>query len=258
MCSALDLPEQDNEPGRPYIAFSATKVTPTAASTQIEKGARPFGPLPINRPAPRSWPFVERSKPTISLGEQDKPDVTHTHERANVDGVSSHGTALITFESPGVEQKPHEDDNQATVLVDSEASGNYVDESPSLDYTEDALDENYVSSEEILRDVHDCTAALDLNIEILADHDDPPNKSPRGGVSPSGGVRPEEPVSSFLPWSLLAPTSTASSASAPTSAPAQAALKSTTGRALVAMFHLTVLRLPLHAAKLLGKIKGLR
>ena len=33
-CSALDLPEQDNEPGRPYISFSATEVTSTAASTQ--------------------------------------------------------------------------------------------------------------------------------------------------------------------------------------------------------------------------------
>ena len=36
MCSALDLPEQANEPERPCIVFSATEVTSTAASTQTE------------------------------------------------------------------------------------------------------------------------------------------------------------------------------------------------------------------------------
>ena len=53
MCSALDLPEQDSEPGPPFIAFSATEVTPTAASTQVEKGTWSFGPLPTIHPAPR-------------------------------------------------------------------------------------------------------------------------------------------------------------------------------------------------------------
>ena len=67
--SALDLPEEDNEPGLPYIAFSATEVTPTAALAQIEKGTWPLDPLPNIRPGPHFWPFVERIKPTISLGE---------------------------------------------------------------------------------------------------------------------------------------------------------------------------------------------
>ena len=111
--SALDLSEQDNEPGRPYLSFSATEVTPTAASTPIEKGTWPFGPLPTIRTAPHPWPFVERSKPTISLGEQNKPDVTHIHERANnVDDERIHGTALMALKSPRVENKPYHDEHQ--------------------------------------------------------------------------------------------------------------------------------------------------
>ena len=38
-----------------------------------------------------------------SLGEQDKPDDTHIHGRANEKDVYIYGTALITSESPGVE-----------------------------------------------------------------------------------------------------------------------------------------------------------
>ena len=41
ICSAFYLPKLGNEPGHPLIAFSATKVTPTAASTSIEKGTWP-------------------------------------------------------------------------------------------------------------------------------------------------------------------------------------------------------------------------
>ena len=76
-------------------------------------------PLPTIRLAPRPWLFVKRSKPTISLGEQDKPDATHIHVRANEDDVPIYGTALMASESSGVEQKPYGCDNQVTVLVDS-------------------------------------------------------------------------------------------------------------------------------------------
>ena len=71
---------------------------------------------------------MERSKSTISLGEQDKPDVTHKHGRANEDDVPIYGTAFMASESPGVVQKPHSSDNQVTVLVDSGASGNYFED----------------------------------------------------------------------------------------------------------------------------------
>ena len=42
-------------------------------------------------------------------------------------------------------------------------------QSLSLDFTEDTLDNNYVSTQEMLRDVRDWTAALDFNIDIPAD-----------------------------------------------------------------------------------------
>ena len=74
-------------------------------------------------------------------------------------------------------------------------------QSPSLKFTEDTLDDNYVSSEKMLRDVRVYTAALDFNIDIPADRGDVRSESPRGVVSSFGGATPEKPVSSFLPSS---------------------------------------------------------
>ena len=121
MCSALDLGTQGKESGCPVIAFSATEVIPTASSTQTEKDAWLLDPLTTVLPSPRPRPFVERSKSSVSLGEQDKPDVIHIHDRGNQGGVSIYGTALMVSESAGIEQKPHDGDNQVTVLVDSGA-----------------------------------------------------------------------------------------------------------------------------------------
>ncbi|CAM9689341.1 unnamed protein product, partial [Ascophyllum nodosum] len=42
-------------------------------------------------------------------------------------------------------------------------------QSSSLKFTEDTLDDNYVLNEEMLQDVRDYTAALEFNIDILAD-----------------------------------------------------------------------------------------
>ena len=109
--------------GVSLYCFFGNQGEPTATLTQIEKGAWPRGPLPTIRPAPRPWPFVEQSKPTILLRENDKPDVTHIHGRANENDVPTYGTTLMASESPSVEQKPHDGDNQVTVLVDSGASG---------------------------------------------------------------------------------------------------------------------------------------
>ena len=73
----------------------------------------------------------------------------------------------------------------------------------------------------MLQDVRDYTAALDFNIDILADRDDLHGESSRGGVSTgnglSGGDTPEAIIPSFSPVPSLAP--------APTSAPATAASK---------------------------------
>ena len=95
-------------------------------------------------------------------------------------------------------------------------------QSSSLKFTEDTLDDNYVSNEEMLQDVRDYTAAaLDFNIDILADRDDLHGESSRGGVSTgnglSGGDTPEAIIPSSSPAPSLAP--------APTSAPATAASK---------------------------------
>ena len=67
VCSAYDLPEEDDEPERPYIFFTATEVqtkTEPATAPRQKNGAWPFGPLTAACP----WPFVEREKPAISLG----------------------------------------------------------------------------------------------------------------------------------------------------------------------------------------------
>ena len=99
MYSVLDLQVKDNEPGRPYVACTATGGTPTAALTHIEKRTWPLDPLPTVRPAPRPWLCVERSKETILIDEQDKLYVTHIHLRVN---VPIYGTALMLSDLPGV------------------------------------------------------------------------------------------------------------------------------------------------------------
>ena len=55
-------------------------------------------------------------------------------------------------------------------------------QSPSLHVTEDTLEDNYVSSKEIFRDVRDYTAALDFNIDIPTDRGDIHSKAARGGL----------------------------------------------------------------------------
>ena len=87
----------------PYIAFSATKGTPTTTSIQIEKDTWPFVPLSTICLVPRPWPFAEWTRPTISLGTQGNPDVTHIDGRAYENGVPTYSTALMALESPGVE-----------------------------------------------------------------------------------------------------------------------------------------------------------
>ena len=163
MYSVLDLPKQYNNPGLPYIAFSAAEVMPMAASTQMDKGTWSLGPLTIIHPAPRPWLFVEGSKPTISLGGQHKPDVTHVLGRANENGVSIYGTAHMALDFPGVEQKPHDGNNHVTALVDSGPSGNYI------------------SNEEMLPDVRDYVVALHFNVDIPADRGDVHSQPTRGG-----------------------------------------------------------------------------
>ena len=53
VCSAYDLPEEDDEPERLYIFFTATEVqikTEPAMGPRQKNGAWPFGPLPAAHP----------------------------------------------------------------------------------------------------------------------------------------------------------------------------------------------------------------
>ena len=145
------------------------------------------------------------------------------HGTANEDDIPIYSAVCTALESSGVEQKPHDGDNEVTVLVDRTASGNYFEgqlipqssqlsllqghQSPLLDFTEDTIDDNYVSSEKMLRNLLDYTAALDFNTDILVDCGDLHSESPRGGVSPSKQATPQEPVPSFPLLSSLTPTS---------------------------------------------------
>ena len=115
MCSAFDLPEQDNEPERAYISFFVTEVTSTTEATKQGKGAWPFDALPTICPASRPRSFVERSGLTLSLGEQDKPDITHIDGRANENDVLIYGSTLMVSKSLGVEREPHDGGNHVTV-----------------------------------------------------------------------------------------------------------------------------------------------
>lgn len=111
----------------PILLFG-TKVTSAVASSQTEEGTRSFSALRTVRPAPYTWPFVQRGRPIISLGEQDTPDATHIHDRVNEDVERIYGTALMVSESLGVEIKLHDNGKQVTVLLDSGPSGNDLDD----------------------------------------------------------------------------------------------------------------------------------
>ena len=121
-------------------------------------------------------------------------------------------------ESPGDEQKPHENDNQGIVLVDNGASGNYFGDLlvpqlkhrpldrvdlafphnmhliphplqisplqelhlPPLDFIDNTLVDNHVFSKEMLQDGRDYTAALDFNIDMPTGRGDLRSESLRG------------------------------------------------------------------------------
>ena len=124
VCSAYDLPEEDDEPEIPYISFTATEVQskaePTTAPRQ-KNSTWPFGP----RTAVRPWPFVEREKPAISLG-QDKPDVSYMYGRTDDKGKPIYGTAVMASGSAAFKHELSTGNDSIIVLVDSRASGHYL------------------------------------------------------------------------------------------------------------------------------------
>ena len=126
ICSAYDLPEEDDQPERPYIPFTTTEVHPTAAigeEQSHEADTWPFGSLSASRP----WPFEEQAKPAIYFGGQEKPDVSYMYGGTDGEGEPLYGMAPMESEPAEIEHKPHESSNVVTVLVDSGASGHYFD-----------------------------------------------------------------------------------------------------------------------------------
>ena len=127
VCSAYDLTEEDDEPERPYIFFTATEVqskTKPATAPRQKNGTWPFGPLTVARP----WAFVEREKPAISLGGQDEPDFSYMYGGADGEVEPLYGTALMVSGPAAFKHKPSAGDNSVTVLVDSGASDHYFDD----------------------------------------------------------------------------------------------------------------------------------
>ena len=74
-CSGRDIPDPKEDSERPFIFFSATEVTSSAATTtsKQEKGTWPFGPSPTMCP----WPLAEREKLVIDSGRQSQHDLTY-------------------------------------------------------------------------------------------------------------------------------------------------------------------------------------
>ena len=127
VCSTYDLPEEDDEPERPYISITATEVqskTEPATAPRKKNGTWPFGSLTAARP----WPFVEREKPAISLGGQDEPDLSYMYGGIDGEGEPVCGTALMASGPAAFKHKPSAGDDSVTVLVDSGASGHYFDD----------------------------------------------------------------------------------------------------------------------------------
>ena len=126
LAAELDLPEEDDQPERPFISFTATEVHSTAAIAAEQSHNEemwPFSSLSASRP----WPFEERAKPAISFGVQEKSDFSYMNGETDGDGGSFYGMAPVEPEPAEIECKPDESGN-VTVLVDSRASGHYFDD----------------------------------------------------------------------------------------------------------------------------------
>ena len=71
---------------------------------------------------------MEREKPAISLGGQDKPDLSYMYEGTDGEGELLHGPALIASGPATFKHMPSAGDDSVTVLVDSGAFGHYFDD----------------------------------------------------------------------------------------------------------------------------------
>ena len=122
-CSPHDLPEQDDQPERPYISFTATEVYPTAAiAAEQNHSEETWSSSSLS--ASRPWLFEERAKPAIFFGIQERSDFSYMNGETDSGGGSLYGMAPMEPEQAENEHKPHESGHVA-ILVDSGASGHY-------------------------------------------------------------------------------------------------------------------------------------
>ena len=123
--SACDIPDPKEDLERPFISFSATEVTSSAATTtsKQEKGTWPFGPSPATCP----WPFGERENPVIDYGRQSKHDSTYKFD-TDGEGGALYGTTLMPSPAPVAYNNASDCSNLVHVLVDSPASDHYFDD----------------------------------------------------------------------------------------------------------------------------------
>ena len=127
VCSAYDLSEEDDEPERLSISFTATEIqikTEPPTTPRQKNGTWPFGPLTAARP----WPFVEREKLPISLGGQDKPDLSYMYGGIDGEGESLYGTVMMASGPAAFTHKPTAVDDSVSGLVDSGVSDHYFDD----------------------------------------------------------------------------------------------------------------------------------
>ena len=124
ICSAPDIPYPKKDSERPFISFSATEVTSSAAITtsKQDKCTWPFGPSPATCP----WPFAERETPVIDFGRQSKHDPTYMFD---TDGEGPlYDTALMSLPATVAYNNASDCSNLVHVLVDSGAPDHYFDD----------------------------------------------------------------------------------------------------------------------------------
>ena len=125
ICSARDIPNPKEDADRPFISFSATEATSSAATTTLEqeKGTWSFGPSSATCP----WSFAEREKPVVDFRRQSKYNPTFMFN-TDGEGVPLYGTALMSLPVPVAYNKAIDCSNLVHVLVDSGASDHYFDD----------------------------------------------------------------------------------------------------------------------------------
>ena len=129
ICSARDIPDPKDDSEYPFISFSATEVTSSAATVPFkqEEDTWPFGPSPVACP----WPFAKREKPVIDFERKSKHDPTYMFD-TDGEGGPLYGTPLMSSPAPVAYNNASDCSNLVLVLVEAEHRITTSTTSPSL------------------------------------------------------------------------------------------------------------------------------